>query len=98
VNDKKIAALGIHCKKYITYHGLSLNCNVDLNWFKHIEPCGIKDKQVSSLTVELERNCDLTAVLPVFLKAFEANFSKNLLFQNIDQTNGIIQTISQAKT
>jgi lipoate-protein ligase B len=98
VQDRKIAALGIHCKKYITYHGLSLNCNVDLNWFEHIEPCGIKDKQVTSLTNELKTNCTLDHVMPLFLNAFKANFSQNLIVQDDQATREIIQSVSEKKS
>ncbi len=34
----------------VAYHGLALNCSTDLSWFKHIVPCGIQDKDVTSLT------------------------------------------------
>nr|XP_018897628.1 PREDICTED: putative lipoyltransferase 2, mitochondrial isoform X2 [Bemisia tabaci] len=54
VNDSKICALGVRCSKFVTTHGLALNCNTDLNWFSHIVPCGIEGKGVTSLSKELE--------------------------------------------
>ena len=45
----KIAAIGIKVKKWITYHGFSININNDLSQFKKIIPCGIKDKGISKL-------------------------------------------------
>ena len=49
VNEKKIAAIGIRVKKWIAYHGFSINVSNDLNKYKEIIPCGIKDKGVTSL-------------------------------------------------
>jgi len=48
-NTKKIAALGIRVKKWIAYHGFSLNICNDLSLYKKIIPCGIKDKEVTNL-------------------------------------------------
>ena len=46
---KKIAAIGIRVSKWIAYHGFSININNDLEAYKKIIPCGIKDKDVSNL-------------------------------------------------
>ena len=48
---KKIAAIGIKVKKWIAYHGFSINIDTNLNNFEKIIPCGIKDKEVSNLKV-----------------------------------------------
>ena len=49
VEDKKIAAIGIRVKKWIAYHGFSLNVSNDLTKYKEIIPCGIKDKGITRL-------------------------------------------------
>ena len=49
VEDKKIAAIGIRVKKWIAYHGFSLNVSNDLTKYNEIIPCGIKDKGITSL-------------------------------------------------
>ena len=49
VGDKKIAAIGIKVKKWIAYHGFSLNVSNDLKKYRNIVPCGIKDKGITSL-------------------------------------------------
>jgi len=48
--DQKIAAIGIRVKKWVTYHGIALNLNPDLQAYTSIIPCGIKDAGVTSLT------------------------------------------------
>jgi lipoyl(octanoyl) transferase len=47
--SKKIAAIGIKVKKWVAYHGFSLNISNDLSKYKEIVPCGIKDKEVISM-------------------------------------------------
>ena len=49
VSDKKIAAIGIGVSGWIAYHGIGLNISTDLECFKWIVPCGIKDKKATSL-------------------------------------------------
>ena len=49
VDDKKIAAIGLRVRKWIAYHGFSLNVSNDLTIYDGIIPCGIKNKDVTSL-------------------------------------------------
>ncbi len=53
---KKIGAIGIKIKKWIAYHGFSLNINNGLHQYKKIIPCGIKDKDVSNLKLIKNQN------------------------------------------
>ena len=46
---KKIAAIGIKVKKWIAYHGFSINISNNLNPYKKIIPCGIKNKEITNL-------------------------------------------------
>ena len=94
LNDTKIAAIGVHCKRYITYHGVSLNCNVDLTWFNHIVPCGIEDKQVGSLSSQLRKDISVSSVIPHFLKSFESLFDCKLVLK--DQS-GVLKLISDCE-
>ena len=48
-NPKKIAAIGIRIKKWVAYHGFSLNISNDLTKYKEIIPCGIKNREITSL-------------------------------------------------
>ena len=69
---KKIGAIGIKIKKWIAYHGFSLNINNSLHQYKKIIPCGIKDKEVSNL--ELIKNQNYIKIKDEIL----LNFIKNL--------------------
>jgi len=54
-NDKarKICAMGVRCSRWVTMHGFAFNVNADLDYFKNIVPCGIDDKDVTSMQREL---------------------------------------------
>ncbi|XP_030633639.1 octanoyl-[acyl-carrier-protein]:protein N-octanoyltransferase LIPT2, mitochondrial [Chanos chanos] len=78
VEDNKICAIGIHCGRYITSHGLALNCNTDMAWFNHIVPCGIVGKGVTSLSRELGRDVTIEEATPKLLEAFSERFSCTL--------------------
>ena len=53
---RKICAMGVRASRWVTMHGFALNVNVNLGYFDHIIPCGIKGKAVTSLQVELGVN------------------------------------------
>ena len=55
---KKIAAIGIRIKRWIAYHGFSINIDNDLNDYNKIIPCGIKDKEVTNLISVKNQNYD----------------------------------------
>jgi len=50
---RKICAIGVKASRFITMHGFAFNVNTDLTYFEHINPCGFKDKGVTSLQKEL---------------------------------------------
>lgn len=58
VEDRKIAAIGIKVSRWITMHGFAFNINTDLSFFSGIIPCGIADKDVTS--IKRERNQDIS--------------------------------------
>jgi len=49
VDDKKIAAVGVRCRKWITFHGIALNIHPNLRHFSGIVPCGMTDAPVTSM-------------------------------------------------
>ena len=71
-NSMKIAAIGIRVKKWIAYHGFSLNISTDLTKYNKIIPCGIKDKGITSLKKIGVSNCNNIneIIINKFLKTF----------------------------
>ncbi|XP_067841683.1 octanoyl-[acyl-carrier-protein]:protein N-octanoyltransferase LIPT2, mitochondrial [Heptranchias perlo] len=78
VGDDKICAIGIRCGRYVTSHGLALNCNTDLRWFSHITPCGIEGKGVTSLSRALKREVTVSEAVEPFLETFAEQFNCTL--------------------
>ncbi len=56
VNDKKIAAIGIRISRWVAYHGCSINIENDLKKYKKIIPCGLKNKEVTSMKNERKKS------------------------------------------
>ncbi|MCT3646563.1 lipoyl(octanoyl) transferase LipB [Elizabethkingia anophelis] len=71
---RKICAMGVKASRWVTIHGFALNVNTDLRYFEYIIPCGIKDKQVTSLKRELEREVDMEEVKLKIKKHFQDVF------------------------
>lgn len=59
---RKICAMGVRCSRWVTMHGFAFNVNADLDYFKNIVPCGIDDKDVTSMRRELGRELDMEEV------------------------------------
>jgi lipoyl(octanoyl) transferase len=59
---RKICAMGVRCSRWVTMHGLAFNVNTDLSYFKNIVPCGIDDKDVTSMERELRYKLDIDEV------------------------------------
>lgn len=80
---RKICAIGVHLSRWVTMHGLAFNVNTDLNYFRHIIPCGIadKDKDVTSMEAELGAPQDIeqvkTALKQEFSNLFEFEYTQD---------------------
>lgn len=74
IGERKVCAIGIHASRYVTSHGLALNCSTDLGWFEHIVPCGIEEKGVTSLSRELGAAVGIEEAAPVLVRAFGEEF------------------------
>jgi len=59
---RKICAMGVKSSRWVTMHGIVFNVNTDLSYFSHIVPCGIEDKSVTSLELELNKPVELQGV------------------------------------
>ena len=68
--QRKICALGVHLSHWVTMHGLAFNINNDLSFYNYIVPCGIQDKTVTSLSLELNQKIDMNEVKELLLSAF----------------------------
>ncbi|MFT3979982.1 MAG: lipoyl(octanoyl) transferase LipB [Ferruginibacter sp.] len=77
---RKICAIGIRCSRWITMHGFALNVNTDLRYFDFIVPCGIQDKQVTSIEKELQAKADIAAVKEAICRNFATVFSCDIIF------------------
>lgn len=94
IANRKIAAIGIKVSRWVTMHGFAFNVNTDLNYFGGIIPCGIRDKDVTSLKRELGRDVDINEVklklVDEFKKFFEySSFSvkgKNNFLKEVSKT------------
>lgn len=87
VNDRKIGAIGVHGSRFVTRHGVALNCNTDLDWYKHIVPCGIEGKEVTSLSKELGQPIYIKDTIASFLKSFESEFQCSLCFTYMEDSD-----------
>jgi lipoyl(octanoyl) transferase len=81
--ERKIAAFGVRCSRWITMHGFAFNVNTDLQYFEGIVPCGIKNKQVTSLSRELGRDIELSEVKEKIKIHFEEVFEAELVVMKV---------------
>ncbi|MDQ6959263.1 MAG: lipoyl(octanoyl) transferase LipB [Mariprofundaceae bacterium] len=75
VDNRKIAAVGVRCRKWISYHGVALNIAPDLKHFSGIVPCGMRDTPVTSmqrLGIQADRNGVEKVLLPYANTLFAA--------------------------
>ncbi len=83
---RKICAMGVKASRWVTLHGFAFNVNTDMRYFEYIVPCGIKDKQVTSLKRELERELTPEEVEDIKVKIrkhFADVFGAELVKNNI---------------
>ncbi len=96
IEDRKIAAIGIKVTRWITMHGFALNVNTDLSLYNGIIPCGITNKEVTSLQKELNTEIDIQEVKSKILNhtvtifgynEIETQLVENLLIKDVISTS-----------
>jgi lipoyl(octanoyl) transferase len=86
INNKKIASIGLRVSRGCSYHGLSLNVNIDLNPFKKINPCGIENLEMVNID-DINKNINMTNIIneitPYLTKHLRYDIVENLKVDNI---------------
>lgn len=85
IGDKKIAAIGVAVRRAITFHGLALNVNTELSYFKRIIPCGLAWADVTSMAIELNTAQNFAAVRDRFLQNFAEVFGYSEIARAADR-------------
>jgi lipoate-protein ligase B len=80
---EKICAIGVGARRWVTYHGLSLNVDLDLSFFDEIIPCGLEGKGVTSLAKVLGRSVHISdvedAIAPAFGEVYGAKLETGMV-------------------
>jgi lipoyl(octanoyl) transferase len=77
-SEAKIAAIGVRVARWVTSHGIALNVAPDLDYFRMIVPCGLKQRDVTSLQEILGRQPDMAEVGRMFVKHFGRVFERRM--------------------
>jgi len=77
--EEKLAALGVHLSRWITSHGFAYNVATDLRFFDLIVPCGIPDRQATSLERLLSRGVSMDELRPRLISHFGEVFSRRMV-------------------
>lgn len=75
--ERKIAAIGVKCSRFVTMHGFALNVNTDMSYFNNINPCGFVDKGVTSISQEIGSNVEMSEVKEKAILYFTEVFGDN---------------------
>jgi len=89
-STEKIAAIGVTVRSWITTHGFALNVDPDMNHFAMINPCGIRDKGVTSLSRILNRKVTVDEVAKKYPKYFGETFGVEMNELTLEELMGCL--------
>ena len=96
IGGAKVASIGAAVRRSVTYHGFALDVCTDLSYYRLINPCGMPEVAVTTITREANRDVSVAEVKPLIRSAFEEVFG--LRFEDMDkQTSGAEPKIAIAK-
>jgi lipoate-protein ligase B len=76
LENRKIAFTGVAVKKWVTYHGVSVNINNDIDPFFHMNPCGEEGIAVTSVKAWSKREADMASMKEALVGQFMENFER----------------------
>lgn len=82
-SPRKICSFGVRCSRWVTMHGFAFNVNTDLKYFNNIIPCGISDKEVTSMQKELGQEINIEEVKLILKENIAQLFGMHLVEQPI---------------
>lgn len=74
VDGRKIASVGIHARHFVTLHGIAINVDPDMSHFELINPCGMADVEMTSLSRESATAPTMNEAREAFVEAFAMTF------------------------
>lgn len=93
-NNHKLAAIGVAVRRWVSYHGLALNVNIDLSYDELINPCGITQFPVGSVASMLGKEVNFDEVRNLLTEKFAAYF--NYEIRKIDDIDGLFDELKVA--
>jgi len=94
--ERKICAMGIRCSRWVTMHGFALNMNTELEFYDSIIPCGISDREVTSIARELGQSVDEDECRERVVGFFGESFGTTIT--KADSLEKLFERLSNAET
>jgi len=79
IDDEKFAAIGVKVRRWVSLHGMAINCEVELSRFQTIVPCGIQDYGVTNLSVKAGHPITISDATSVVIERFRSGFASRTI-------------------